>query len=335
MLGDALVLEFAKRLVRESSQDDSRRIDDAYRIALGRAPTAAERDGALKFMAQHAQLVPPPKDDQQTAPFVSEKMPFRDGRAAVLTPGTAMDRLTIPDRPTFPGGDFTIEGFIVVKSLHEDGQVRTIASQWDGNKLHRGWSFGVTGKQSRYKSQALVLLLRGEQVWTDSDPVEPIFSGLHIEVGKPYFVAASIRLGDMSEQGITFYAKDLSNDDEPVQIATIAHKTTSGIRSTFAMQIGARGADARNLFDGLIDDVRLSDTALPADQLLLNTAVIGEHTVGYWKFENDPGALKDSAPSGGDIVPRVIDTPRTDPRTAALIDFCHVLLNSNEFLYLD
>ena len=326
---------FADRVKRESSSDDARRIEDAYRIALGRAPTAAERGGALKFLTQHAQLVPPPKDDQQTAPFISEKMPFRDGRAAVLTPGTPMDRLTIPDRPAFPGGDFTIEGFIVVKSLHEDGQVRTIASQWDGDRTHRGWSFGVTGKQSRYKPQTLVLMLRGDQIWTEQDPVEPVFSGLHIEVGKPYFVAASVKLGDMSEQGITFYAKDLSNDDEPVQIATIAHKTVSGIRSAFALQIGARGAAAKNLFDGMIDDVRLSDTALPADQLLLNTGAVGEHTVGYWKFENDPGAHKDSAPNGGDIVPRVIDTPRSDPRTAALIDFCHVLLNSSEFLYLD
>ncbi|MCH7728633.1 MAG: DUF1553 domain-containing protein [Planctomycetes bacterium] len=34
--------------------------------------------------------------------------------------------------------------------------------------------------------------------------------------------------------------------------------------------------------------------------------------------------------------PKIGDkTVSTDPRTAALIDFCHVLLNSSEFLYVD
>ncbi len=30
-----------------------------------------------------------------------------------------------------------------------------------------------------------------------------------------------------------------------------------------------------------------------------------------------------------------VPQPAADPRTAALIDFCHVLLNSSEFLYVD
>ena len=99
-----------------------------------------------------------------------------------------MERLSVPCQPSFPGGDFTAEAFIVLKSVYETGEVRTIVSHWDGDRARPGWSFGVTGRQSRYKPQTLVLLLRGDQPWTDKDPAEPLFSGLHIEIGRPYFV---------------------------------------------------------------------------------------------------------------------------------------------------
>ena len=326
---------FAARLRRDSSADESRRVTDAYRLALGRAPSDGERQAALAFLDRQAQLIPAPSEDREPAPFVAEKMAFRDGRAAALTPGTPMDRLTIPDQPAFPGGDFTIESFIVMKSAYTDGQVRTIAAQWDGDKAHPGWAFGVTGAQSRYKPQTLVLLLRGTEPWSEKDPVEPVFSGLTIEPGRPYFVAVSVKLADTGETGVTFYSKDLSNDDEPMQVANVAHKITAGIRSTAPLRIGARGDDAKHLFDGLIDDVRLSTVPLASEQLLLTSAATTETTAGYWKFENDPGVYKDSSQRHADIVPRIIEAPKVDPRAAALADFCQMLLNSNEFLYLD
>ncbi len=326
---------FAGRLRRESSEDEARVVSDAYRLAMGRAPSAAESDAALKFLEEQTRRSGRPRERKQIAPFTSEKMPMRDGRAAVFTPGTSMDRLTIPDNPAFPSGDFTAEAFIVLRSLYEDGEVRTIVAQGDGHSGHPGWSLGVTGKKSRYKPQTLVLLLSGDHPWSDKDPVEPIFSGLHIELGRPYFVAVSVDLDDAGERGVTFYTKDLANDDEPIQVATLSHKVTSGIRSPAPLQVGARGADDKNLFDGLVDDVRISNVALAAEHLLINDPASSEHTVGYWKFENDPGVYKDSSQYGGDIEAKIIDAPKIEPRASALVDFCHVLLNSNEFLYVD
>jgi mono/diheme cytochrome c family protein len=326
---------FARRLERESSADEVRRVADAFQLAFGRAPTDAETRGALKFIDHQAQLAPPPKADLEIAPFNSEKMPLRDGRAAVLTPGAAIDRLTVPDHAGLPDADFTIEGFVLMKSVYEDAQVRTIAAQWDGSPAHPGWAFGVTGKKSRYKPQTLVLQLRGDQPWSEKDPVEPLFSGLHVEVGKPYYVAVSVKLGETGEGGITFYAKDLSNDDEPLQVASMAHHVTSGIRSHSPFLIGARGNGGGSLFDGLIDDVRISNVALPSEQLILNNAAVSEHTTGYWKFENDPGVYKDSSAYGGDIVGKLIAAPSVDSRAAAWVDFCQALINANEFLYID
>ena len=57
--------------------------------------------------------------------------------------------------------------------------------------------------------------------------------------------------------------------------------------------------------------------------------------MGYWRFEPTPGVFKDSSAFANDIEPRVIAPPKTDAKLETLTDFCHVLLNSNEFLYVD
>ncbi len=329
---------FASRLKRDAtSSDPLAAIGDAYQLAFGRGPTAGERAGVERFLGAQTAVLAARPAETKAAPFVSDKMPFRDGRAALLAPGSPQDRLTIPDSPTLPKGDFTAEAYIQLKSLYPDGQVRTIVSHWDGKRGHPGWSLGVTSQASRYQPQTLVLLLSGDEPWSDKDPVEPLFSGLHIELGKPYFIAVSVDLDDASEKGVTFYAKDLSNDDEPMQTVSVKHKVASGIRPPAGtpLVIGARGDDGKNLFDGLIDDVRISDIPLPSEQLMLTKEAVGEHTVGLWKFDPDPAPTRDLTARTGDILARNMEEKRPDPRAAALVDFCHVLLNSNEFLYVD
>ena len=44
---------------------------------------------------------------------------------------------------------------------------------------------------------------------------------------------------------------------------------------------------------------------------------------------------KDSSPRGNDIEAKIVQAKPSDPARAAFVDFCHVLLNSNEFLYTD
>ena len=196
-------------------------------------------------------------------------------------------------------------------------------------------SLGITGAGSRNKPQTLVLQLCGDKPWKPTDPVEPIFSGLHIDIGKPYFIAVSVHLDDATEKGITFYAKDLTNDDEPMQSVQIAHAVTSGIACEAPLVIGGTPTGTGNLFDGLIDDVRLSDAALGAEELLVTSPSPGEHTAGYWKFEPAPSPYTDGSGHGHDISIAGQKGPQKDPRLTALIDLCHILLNSNEFLYLD
>jgi mono/diheme cytochrome c family protein len=326
---------FATRLKKENSSDEREILTDAFRLCHSHDPNASTLDAALKFLDQQAKEIGGGSGDSEAASFIADKMQTREGRAAQLMPDSGQERLVIPHDTAFPRGDFTIEAFVNVKSVYPTGAVRTIASKWDGNKGHPGWSFGVTGAGSRNKPQTLVLQLCGDKPWKATDPIEPVFSSLHIDIGKPYFIAVTVNLGDTTEKGITFYAKDLTNDDEPMQSVQIAHTVASGIANETPLVIGGLGAGNGNLFDGLIDDVRISDTALKNEELLFTSPSPGEHTMGYWKFEAAPTPYADSSAHGHDITAEKQKGKVKDPRFAALVDFCHILLNSNEFLYLD
>ncbi len=146
-------------------------------------------------------------------------------------------------------------------------------------------------------------------------------------------MGVSVRIGDTSESGVTFYAKELTAG-APLQSAHALHKVTANHQSNLPLVIGARDLEKHQVWDGLIDDVRLSGRALGQDELLLAHEGAGESTVGYWRFEA-PDFFNDSSPHGHNIKCDVSPGAQLDPETAALIDLCHVLLNSNEFLYVD
>ncbi len=325
---------FAARITRENSTDTREQLTDAIRITFGRDPQPDEIAGIEKFMAAQAKVMEARILPEKQTPFVSDKMRFRDGHAALLAPGSTQERLIVPAPKGFPDGDFTIEAFVNMKSSYDGGEVRTIAATFDGASGHAGWQFGVTGKKSRYKPETLVLLLSGEGT-PAQEASEPLFSGVNIEPGKPYFVAASVKLDDAGESGITFYVKDMTNDDQPIMVANVPHKTIAHVGSTTALTIGGRSGEAKHLWDGVIDDVRLSGAALGKDDLLVAKEVSTDRTCGYWRFEPTPGVFKDSSPLANDILPRTVAPAKIDSRQGALADFCHVLLNANEFLYLD
>jgi hypothetical protein len=322
----------AERLGKESSKAPEPTVDTAFRLAFGRLPTSAERSRAVAFLRQQAEKAQ--GKETVAAAFQSEKMPYREGRAAVMQPDGPQPRFLVPNSDTMPAGDFTVEGFILLRTLYEDASVRTIASHYSGTKNKSGWSFGVTGKKSQFKPQTLVLQLFGDPSKNGAD-TENIFSGLHITLNKPYFVAVTVHVSETGKEGVTFYAKDLSNDDEPMQVAHNPHKITSMDRPPAAFTIGGREHDPNHSWDGLIDDVRLSSGVLRQEQLLLTAEGVTDKTVGYWQFEAKPGHFKDSSPHGNHIQVKTTANGKANPKTAALIDLCHVLLNANEFLYVD
>ncbi len=324
----------AKRLRGEGGLDEPAMLDESYRLAFGRRATPTEQTQAREFLVQQATRIAAKEPDGEIVPFVGEKMRFRDGSAAVLLPESTQERLVVPGAPA-PASEFTIEAFITMKSAANGEEVRTIVSHGATTTDDPGWVFGVTGKRS-HAPQTLVLKLRaGGPEATKLRTDEMIFSGLHIDTDVPYFVAVSVRLDDSTEHGVTFYAKDLTDNDDPLRKVEVMHAVRGSLRTSAPLVIGGPAQGRENLFAGMIDDVRLSEAALKSDLLLLTDAVVRPETAGYWKFEVKEDPFADSSKRDHPIAAAKVRALRPDPRLMAFVDLCHVMLNANEFIYLE
>jgi hypothetical protein len=319
----------AARLEKEAD-DDPGRITRAYQLLYGRAPHEGELSRLQRFLSEQANKVGPRVPD---APVVQQgKMPYRDGKALVVQPkGSPWLRVEQPQ--DLPEGDFTIEGFVLLRSTYEDSTVRPIAVHHSGDPKLPGWAFGVTGQKSSFKPKMLVLQLWGKSDEKGAGDYEAIFSDLRIELDRPYYVGVSVKLGDTGKQSVTFYAKDLTNDEEPLGVFQAAHRITRfGGKCPMSLG-GASDGKKERAWDGLLDDIRLSRAVLSQEELLLHGDT-SKQTQNFWQFEAKPGLLRDST-AGWHLTPPTPPAPKFDPRHAALIDLCHVLLNTSEFLYVD
>jgi hypothetical protein len=316
---------FARRLRAAGAATNVDLVRAAYRTALGRQPTAAEMSRGVAFLEKAA-----PAAKEADLPLV-QTMPDRGGQAARFRSERVGDRLCIDADPSLPSGDFTVEAVLILDSLYEDAAVRVIASQWNGKPDQPGWSFGVTSAKSKHQPRNLILQLTGD------GGTEVVASDLRLELHKTHYVAASVKIGETGEGGVTFYMQDLSDSEATLRIASVRHRVTGGTASKASFMIGGREGQNSHGWDGLIDEVRISRAALIREQLLLTDgSPPGTVVAGHWTFEAKPGFFKEAQgrvrPLGRPSLPKPAGGVTSE---TGLVDFCHVLLNSNEFLYVD
>lgn len=337
--------QLAGRVWGTRSTEMQTRVEQAWWHAYGRQPTHEETSSSVAFLAQQMARISADAPQATTTDIATGKLPYRDGQA-VLIAADGKKRLRVPHDPqlnmsgvaaadgTARPADFTVEAFFQLRSIYDGGNVRTIVSKWTGAGDKPGWSLGVTGKGSRRKPQTLVFQLHGDRR-VGSFGEQALFSDHYVELNKPYYVGAVVRLATTASPGsVTFYLKDLSNDDEPLSTVTIPHDVISGFQNDEPLSIGCRSTEQQAVFDGLIDDVRLTRGPLAQNQLLLTVEGMAPETLGYWQFEVEPGVLQDTTPKHFDIQGTAAAAQSQDPARRAFVDFCHALLNSNEFLYV-
>lgn len=300
-------------------------VNAAYRRCYGRDPLPAELAMGVAYLQQQAAQLQ--RRDSARLP-VTAGIRGREGQAAALRPDSPQEVLAAAHSDDFPSGDFTLEAVIVLDSLYPDAAVRTIVSQWDNDTKHAGWAFGVTSKQSKYQPRNLILQMVGDAGY------EVISSDLRPELNKPYYVAVSVRAQDKTADGVRFWMKDLSQPDAPLQTARAAHFVTGEYRGNWNVVVGGRHGQTRHKWDGLIDDVRISAAALTEKELLIHGGRPSA-VVAHWMFEEQPGFFTDASGRGHHLGVPEAESVEADARAAALVDLCHVLLNSNEFLYVD
>lgn len=337
---------FAARLQAMKPYDDEATVANAFKLAYGRTPSEKERVAALKFLKRKETAAAVAQAEEPTAQraasrnqyYQSQPMPHRGGQAAFFRENHADDQLRLPNSDKLPTDDFTIEAVVLLESLYENASVRVIASRWDGKPEHKGWSFGITSEKSKHMPRNLILQLSSGD---NKKAAEVVVSDLRIDLHSPCYVAASVKLLDTSESGITFYMRDLSDPDAPLRTASVKHTFTGPFDGAAHFAIGGRDANNSMGWHGLIDDVRLSSEALPKEKLLVNDGESKKSAAGFWRFEEAPGFFKDSDSLHADLV--LAAPPKSgsgeSPSKAhasgnkALVDFCHALLNSSEFIY--
>jgi hypothetical protein len=338
LINSPQLMQYANALAKEidvkaENADDEQKVAMLWAQVYGRAPSADEAVYAVEFLRQQQAIIERKIEPVQVTEVAQSKIPYRDGLAITIKPNDASSRMRIGHDDRFNVADFTVEAFVQLRSVYDSGAVRTIVSKWAGGNGKAGWGFGVTGKGSRRKPQTLVMQMHGKKVGGGFGEAA-IFSDQNIALNTPYYVAASVKLAGEKPGTVTFYLKDLSNDDEPLQSVTVEHQIQGGLDCVEPFTIGGRGGDNEGLFDGLIDDVRYSRGVLAEGEILFTGESVLDSTVGYWRFEPQPGVMEDSGPHQ---LAAELAKPKKEvlePRFGAFRDLCHTLLNSNEFLYV-
>jgi len=326
----------AAELIKAWPGQSVEHVRQAYLRTTGREPTSEAIAEALTFVKSQERTVRgdaiPPAPE---AAFAESRDLPRHGMSLVVAPLTVEKRLfpvmkLAADAAAPEEGGFTIEAAVNVRSLWPDGTVRTVAARWDGDEKHHGWSLGITGRASKFAPGTLILQVVGTAA-DGSTRSEVAASDLAVPAGRPWFVAAAFADGR-----VAFSVRDLADADASAREATI---TVPVVRLAPAADVpvilGARADRARSHhFDGLIGEARLTARPLAPDELFSIASNEPKNVVGHWKFEMAGGPLADTSPAGNRLeIPVPPDAP--DPESTALADFCHALLNSNAFLYVD
>ena len=331
LLNSQPMIEAAKKFAQRLQQArGSETITRAYWIAFGRPPGTGEIVSAENFLRRQKLQIDPAESGSATAAFLRGKIESNNGWAADLSPAGAQRRLEVPHSSAMPGGDFTIEACLLVRSFDggSESPIVPIVGKWAGERGRAGWELCIHRFAADRDAGQLALRMRGRDS-TGRFIEQTVYSNMRIGVERAYYVSAAVKVAGGGPGAVTFCTKDLTDTSKEHVSLRVPSALCNGIANSAPLAFGA----AKHGFDGLIDEVRLTDGCLPESELLVCGNETHPKTAGYWRFEPRPGVFRDSGPHQLDIRPPA--QKPLDRSTAAFIDLCHVLLISNEFLYVD
>lgn len=347
---------FAKRLLKGKSEFGPEQVREAYRVAYGREALTSEVDGALAFVQSQAGTV------TTTAPASVDKFPNETGlrptsavfnvvksielgeKSLWIQPGSRFEHLELLELE-LPDEEFTIEAVTTLDRVYDDSSVNTLIGRWNGNADEIGWSVGVTSTKSRFDPQNFIVQIVGDD-FQKNRIYEVVASGLRVPLNTPVYLAVSISAKPSKEDPnkgyVTFYLKDLSDPDAPLQSEKVQHQVVGGllVNDKVATFVGSRDQKG-HLWDGQLARLTISKGSLDKLQLLpypqrsdAESLFPAPTRLVDWKFAGTDG----EKPAPNTAWRReVITAPSSDASPqllGAVTDFCHALLNSNEFLYL-
>jgi hypothetical protein len=332
----------ASGILKEKPDGNPMMIKLAYQQVYGRKPDNQEQAEALAFLAAQPTLI---ERKKTKAP---EKYPDENGyrpiaqhfgrvkelglgqHALWLQPGSRFQQLQW-QKPILETDSFTIEAIASLDVIHLDASVNTLVSRWNGSSSSAGWTFGVTSAKSRYQPRNFILQLIGKNSG-GSTVYEVVPSNLRIPTGRPGYLAASIRTHEDGKSSAQFYYKDLSSKGTGLQTASTDFQIANNLQNPASrLLVGGRDQNG-HLWDGQLARLIITPQALEPEQLIISNPEMQPARSLDWIFNQGDG--KHPAVDAA-WHKTIAPAPRPpSPQLLALTDFCHVLLNSNEFLYL-
>lgn len=227
-----------------------------------------EPGGFLADSAGSSTLTAAGTVDQVTYPSSGRGDDFPTGHLAGTEFSTTGEYLGATMTPL--AGDFSVEAFLNLDSYGGGSGFHwgsLIAGAFSSSNINSGtWYFEVRTDSSFGTSPGeLRLGIVTPSGFTTGS------SSLTIAPNKDYYVAAIADLGPTGS--ITYFAKNLT-DSGPL-LTTVAPTSATGFAFSYASVWVGETPDSFNfLFDGIIDEIRISDSALAPSELLISAVPI-------------------------------------------------------------
>ncbi|MBT4665561.1 MAG: DUF1553 domain-containing protein, partial [Opitutae bacterium] len=315
----AMAKKFSTHQTLESS------IGGIFKAAYGRPVTQAEIELSQSFIDQWLNKPKPSKEPQSIEPKVNE----------------SIEHLSLYEKNTPNiykkkgielGTSWTIEAIARLDHIHANANVNTLLSQWSGSHQKAGWTFGITSAKSAYEPRNFIMQLIGENIGGDTI-YRVIDSNLQIPLGKTHYLSCSVTLSPKSDSHVHFVWKDLETPDSQIQEARVEHDIIA-LKSipTDELFLGGR-SNGQHFWNGNIKHLRVSSPAITQKHFLISEKNKSSDQEGFkldLNFATSPRQLLQNK----GFLPRTTPKKSSSPQTEALAALCHVILTSNEFLYL-
>ncbi|MEX1040082.1 MAG: DUF1549 domain-containing protein [Pirellulaceae bacterium] len=333
----------AKGLAKEFGKDYPSLVRAGYQRSFGREPTEAELSASVTFLEgqleYNRELAKQRQREIPSEVLVDEPQMQQWGTAFNMTDKDPNRFLVLEDSDGLPSHNFTIEAIVFHRTMFKNSSVRTVAARWNGSQQTRGWNLGVTSETSSYRPRNLIVQLIGDGP-DGKLTYEVVPSNIRIPSDKPYYVGAAV---DFDAQTVTFYARDMSYDESELETVVVKHSLTGNCHDDkIRFSIGGRDqAPSPHNWDGLLDDIRLTRGVIQEEgKILINSVadLVTDQTVGMWRFVRsaERGPLAELKHESHDLDLTGLESQGgLSPELVTLADYCHVLLNSSEFQFVD
>ena len=314
----AMAKKFAK------SESTKSTISKIFKSAYGRPATQAEIELSQSFLDQ----------------WLNNQEPNKEPQKIETKADKSIDHLSLYEntpriykkKGIELGTSWTIEAIARLDHIHANANVNTLLSQWSGSHQKAGWTFGITSAKSAYEPRNFIMQLIGENIGGDTI-YRVIDSNLQIPLGKTHYLSCSVTLNPKGDSHVHFVWKDLETPDSKIQEARVKHDIIAlQSISSDELFLGGRST-GQHFWNGNIKHFRISSPAISQEHSLIseNNKTQDQGTAKLdLNFAKSPNqVLQDTG-----FLPRTIPQKTSSPQTEALAALCHVILTSNEFLYL-